>query len=144
MHRCYKVYESSPTKWFARCLYFKEQNCLWSVRAKCKKKHGFFEITKLHAKHTCFPVSETDNHSNLDCKMIGRLVHGHIKENVSYKVHDVVEDVRSLGVGISYRKGWLGRQKAIEIVYGNWETSYTLLPRFLLALQSSNPGAIVE
>ncbi|GAV90427.1 hypothetical protein CFOL_v3_33836 [Cephalotus follicularis] len=41
-------------------------------------------------------------------------------------------------------KVWMGKQKAIDEVFGNCDTSYTLLPKFMLAFQSYNQGTIME
>src|SRR3954470_9314707 len=42
----------------------------------------------------------------------------------------------------SFKKAWLVKQKAIEIVYGKWEESYQQLPRYLTALQLYSPGTV--
>ena len=47
-----------------------------------------------------------------------------------------------LGYTVSYRKAWLGKQLAIEKVYGNWEESYQKLPSLLNAMQLYVPGFI--
>ena len=49
-----------------------------------------------------------------------------------------------LGVKVSYKKSWLGKKKAAEEAYGNFNTSYQELPQFLLTIQQTNPGTIVE
>ena len=45
-------------------------------------------------------------------------------------------------VDVPYLKQWRGRNEAIEVVYGNWDESYQLLPQFLRAVKDSNPGTI--
>ncbi|CAK8562153.1 unnamed protein product [Lathyrus sativus] len=45
---------------------------------------------------------------------------------------------------LSYRKTWIARNKAIEQVYGNWESSYNELPDFLLALKKYVSGTVLE
>lgn len=41
----------------------------------------------------------------------------------------------------SYRKTWLAKTKAIELVYGNWEESYKELPRYLV-VHTYAPGTV--
>lgn len=41
---------------------------------------------------------------------------------------------------VSYKKAWMGKQKAISDVYGDWTNSYSKLPKFLSALIHFNPG----
>ncbi|KAF7812906.1 Auxin response factor 4 [Senna tora] len=45
---------------------------------------------------------------------------------------------------VSYKKAWKAKQKAIARVYGNWENSYRLLPRWLAAVSHFVPGTIVR
>ncbi|KAF7810497.1 uncharacterized protein G2W53_037240 [Senna tora] len=46
--------------------------------------------------------------------------------------------------GVSYKKACKAKQKAIARVYGNWENSYRLLPRWLAAVSHFVPGTIVR
>ncbi|GJY12322.1 hypothetical protein Tco_0381631 [Tanacetum coccineum] len=39
---------------------------------------------------------------------------------------------------------WMGKEKAIEHVFRNWDDSYTALPKFLSALQHFNRDSVVE
>nr|GEX59428.1 hypothetical protein [Tanacetum cinerariifolium] len=41
-------------------------------------------------------------------------------------------------------QAWMGKEKAIERVFGNWDDSYTALPKFLSALQHCNRESVVE
>ena len=43
----------------------------------------------------------------------------------------------------SYRKTWLAKQRALEMIHGNWEESYAELPKLLGALQSCVSGTMV-
>ncbi|KAF7827299.1 serine/threonine-protein phosphatase 7 long form-like protein [Senna tora] len=45
---------------------------------------------------------------------------------------------------VSYKKAWKAKQNAIARVYGNWENSYKLLPRWLAAVSHFVPGTIVK
>ncbi|KAL8481676.1 hypothetical protein ACS0TY_027983 [Phlomoides rotata] len=45
---------------------------------------------------------------------------------------------------VSYHMVWISIKRAVENVYGAWETSYQYLPKFMSALQGYNPGTIVE
>ncbi|XP_059288740.1 uncharacterized protein LOC132042140 [Lycium ferocissimum] len=42
------------------------------------------------------------------------------------------------------RKAQKGRKKAIEMVFGDFETSFKTLPRYMAALKYFNPGTVVE
>ncbi|KAH0668592.1 hypothetical protein KY289_023085 [Solanum tuberosum] len=61
-----------------------------------------------------------------------------LKKDVISKVHE------KFGHQVTYRKAWLGRQRAFELVYGNFEKSFSDLPKFFAAFQHFNHGTIVE
>jgi len=44
---------------------------------------------------------------------------------------------------ITYRKAWLVKQWDLDKVYGNWEESYNILPKYVQALDLFIPGTIV-
>ncbi|GJR56739.1 serine/threonine-protein phosphatase 7 long form-like protein [Tanacetum coccineum] len=54
------------------------------------------------------------------------------------------EIINKLGYTSSYKKVWMGNEKAVEHVFGNWDDSYTALPKFLSALQHFNRDSVVE
>ncbi|XP_073223511.1 uncharacterized protein [Cicer arietinum] len=60
----------------------------------------------------------------------------HLKQSLNFVVQK--SDLES------YRKAWLGKNKAIEQIYGNWEKSYNLLPRWLLVMQTFAPRTIIK
>ena len=60
-------------------------------------------------------------------------------------IKNVIEDIKKpMNYSISYKKAWHARAKAIRMVFGDWDKSYRLLPKFMHALQTSNPGTIVQ
>ncbi|XP_058746435.1 uncharacterized protein LOC131619344 [Vicia villosa] len=66
-----------------------------------------------------------------------------VDKDTSVKVKTIISHiVATYNHTPSYRKAWLAKTKAIELVYGNWEDSYKQLPRFLSALQIYAPGTI--
>ncbi|XP_038687520.1 uncharacterized protein LOC119986901 [Tripterygium wilfordii] len=44
---------------------------------------------------------------------------------------------------VSYYKAWMAKQKAMEKLFGSFEASYVVLPKFFEALKMSNPGTVV-
>ncbi|XP_073219581.1 uncharacterized protein [Cicer arietinum] len=63
----------------------------------------------------------------------------------SIKVKVIIAQIQALyNYTISYRKAWLGKNKAIEQIYGNWEESYNQLPRWLLVMRTFAPGTIIK
>ena len=68
-----------------------------------------------------------------------------VEENEQLIIPTFITFVRQeFGYTIRYRKAWLPKQWALEQVYGNWEESYNILPKYLQALQIFVPGTIVR
>lgn len=44
----------------------------------------------------------------------------------------------------TYRKAWLAKQKALANLFGDWATSYIMLPPFMESLCRENPRTVVE
>ena len=42
------------------------------------------------------------------------------------------------------KKAYLGRKRAFELIYGDWDKSFSNLPRYMAVLQHFNPGTVVE
>jgi len=64
---------------------------------------------------------------------------------LGYKVNSIITHILDkYGYTISYTKAWNAKQRAIEEIFGDWDKSYELLPRFMLGLKESNPGTIVQ
>nr|KAJ0191984.1 hypothetical protein LSAT_V11C800437780 [Lactuca sativa] len=124
---------------------YAQTGCKWQPRASKRQRIGYFEITRYIGPHTCFQYRVTQDYPNLDANLIAQETEHLIKEQPSISVPNLrVEIVDKLGYTPSYRKVWVGKQKAIDHIFGKWEESYIVLQKFLAALQYSNPGTIVE
>ncbi|XP_074342554.1 uncharacterized protein LOC141680151 [Apium graveolens] len=66
-------------------------------------------------------------------------------ESPYLKVHNIQSQITAMyNYHVSYKKAWIGKQKAISDVYGDWVTFYTKLPTFLSDLTHFNPGTIAS
>ncbi|GFZ01076.1 hypothetical protein Acr_14g0007110 [Actinidia rufa] len=111
----YHVVETNKNVWSTRC----SHDCPWKLRACLKKQHGFFEIKQYSGPHTCLHGMESLDHRNINLTFIAHL----IKTQVA--------------------KAWLGRTKAIAMVFGDWDSSYNKLSRFMRTLKLRTPGTAV-
>ena len=67
-----------------------------------------------------------------------------VQEDPGWKIASIVENVKNnTGFTVSYKKAWLGRTKAIAMIFGDWDASYEKLPRFMRTLELRNPGTAV-
>ncbi|CAI9272226.1 unnamed protein product [Lactuca saligna] len=117
----------------------------FELHASKRKRSGYFEITTYTGLHTCLHYKLSQDHPNLDASLIAMETRHLIKEQPSISIPALrAEIVENLGYTPSYKKVWVGKQKAIEHVFGNWEEFYVALPKYLGALQKFNPETIVE
>ncbi|XP_061368289.1 uncharacterized protein LOC133311282 [Gastrolobium bilobum] len=108
------VLESTPTKLSMKCCKY-EQGCQWRVRG----------------------------HRQLDAHVIASLVLGMIRKEPSVSISLVQERITHVyGFKVSYRKAWYAKQKAMAIMYGDWEESYAFLPRWCEYMLRFSPGSV--
>ncbi|GFZ02913.1 hypothetical protein Acr_15g0015210 [Actinidia rufa] len=64
-----------------------------------------------------------------------------LMEDPGWKIASIVENVKNnSGFIVSYKKVWLGRTKAIAMIFEDWDASYEKLPKFMRTLELRNPG----
>ncbi|XP_043693412.1 uncharacterized protein LOC122643903 [Telopea speciosissima] len=141
-HQQYIVLESTPSLLALKC---KNKGCLWRLRASLKKNSSScFAITKYAGPHTCVKPSINQDHAQLDAEFICSKILGMVKAQLSITPAAIQAHMaNTYDYNISYMKAWKAKQKAFEKIFGNWEESYALLPRYLNALKMTNPGTIV-
>ncbi|KAM3284271.1 hypothetical protein P3S67_023070 [Capsicum chacoense] len=81
---------------------------------------------------------DTNDSEDLPQNDIGVNLHNQFGQNVISKVHEI------FGHQVTYRKAWLGRQRAFKLVYSDFQKSFSELPKFFTAFQHFNHGTIVE
>ncbi|XP_075507588.1 uncharacterized protein LOC142544424 [Primulina tabacum] len=129
LRREYIVVESSPTIWKVKCKNWSEGgNCGWGLRASFKKILGYFMITKYGGDHTCMSTQVGIDHHNIDVNMIANTLLGIVRCDPAYEIKMCAKSLK----------------RAVELVYGTWESSVTLLPKYMGALSKYNPGTVVE
>lgn len=142
-HQNFEVVETNKRIWSIRCLKHSE-GCKWRLRAICSKKHGRFEITKYDGPHSCVYARLSQDHSQLDSNLIASEVRSVIKENPSVNIKTLQNIIlQKYSYFVHYWKVWDGKRKAIINVFGDWDESYNLLPKFLNILELTNPGTQV-
>ncbi|XP_073053514.1 uncharacterized protein [Primulina eburnea] len=144
--REYEVVESTKTLWKVSCKNKHSNiNCRWGLRASLKSKLRYFKITKYGGPHTCMSSQVGLDHHNLDKNMIAKTLVGIVRCDPSYEIKYVIQLVKDrYNYQISYGKAWYSLKRAVENVYGTWESSVRLLPRYMGDLVKYNPDTIVE
>nr|XP_012573029.1 uncharacterized protein LOC101506227 [Cicer arietinum] len=104
------------------------------------KKSELWVINKLNVPHTCTNSALPQDHMKLDSNKICQSIMQVVKVDPSIKVKVIVAQIRVLhNYTVSYKKVWMGKNKAIEQIYGNWEESCNQLPQWL----QSTPTMVV-
>ncbi|KAH7851517.1 hypothetical protein Vadar_012810 [Vaccinium darrowii] len=116
--------------------------CNWRLRATRKDGEEEWKITKYEGPHSCLAVSITPDHRMLTARYISSRILNLVREDPSLKIKVLQASVRDTtgGYNPSYDKTWLGKQIAIESIFGDWDQSYEKLLRYLAAVQHFNPG----
>nr|KYP39829.1 hypothetical protein KK1_038845 [Cajanus cajan] len=86
----------------------------------------------LKGPHTCVSSLISQDHNKLGSQMISQIIREIIEANPSTPISIIIAHIKlTMGYTISYKKGWLAKQHAIENIFGNWEESYNKLPGFI-------------
>nr|XP_025680339.1 uncharacterized protein LOC112781623 [Arachis hypogaea] len=140
----YRVYESEPTTFYAKCIEY-GNGCDWLIRVTKMQKKYCWEIRRYNGSHTCTRSSISQDHSKLDSKTVAEAIKPLVEVDPSIKVKSVIADIQSkFNYTISYRKAWLAKQQAVESIFGSWEASYEALPIWFEAMCHKEPSAVVH
>ncbi|KAH1266114.1 hypothetical protein GmHk_01G001681 [Glycine max] len=84
------------------------------------------------------------DHRQLDKHVIAQIIQPIVKTNPTVSIKTLIAKIKTfMNYTPSYKKTWLAKQKALEMIHGNWEESYAKLPKLFGALQSCVPGTVV-
>ncbi|KAH9611124.1 hypothetical protein KSS87_011978 [Heliosperma pusillum] len=143
----FKVAESKPDTVTYKCGR-SPSPCNWRLRATRKDPYSqAFTIVTYKGPHdsSCVGDMVPRDHFNLKRGFISHLIRNYVEGDWGYKVMSVVELILDkFGYKISYAKAWNEKQRAIGDIFGDWDASYEMLPRFMQGLKESNPGTVVQ
>lgn len=121
------------------------RNCLWSIKAKLERHSGYFWIKEFNNVHTCGSDALSSSSSRASSRLIGRLISDEIRVTPSKRPFEFLQDMKmDFGVDVSYRKVWMGVEKARGYVFGDYTTSFNDLLWYIDAAKSSNPSSIFD
>ncbi|XP_057755559.1 uncharacterized protein LOC130974720 [Arachis stenosperma] len=140
----YRVYESEPTTFYAKCTQY-GAGCDWLIRVTKMSRKFCWEIRRYNGSHTCTRVTISQDHSKLDSNTVAEAIKSLVEVDPSIRVKSVIAEVQAkFNYTISYRKAWLAKQKAVESIFGRWEASYEALPIWFEAMCHKEPSAVVH
>ncbi|KAI5683764.1 hypothetical protein M9H77_04992 [Catharanthus roseus] len=95
--------------------------------------HNRWEITRFVKEHTCLVQIEQNKHRNLSSKFISMSISHPVANDPEIPVSNIIQE-----------RAWYARKFAIERVFGSWDTTFNILPKYLQAVQDINPGTVYE
>ncbi|XP_020689998.1 uncharacterized protein LOC110105002 [Dendrobium catenatum] len=95
----------------ARCA---AEGCIWRVHASKLPHVSIFRIRTLTPEHSCIR-SEDGGHRQATAKWIANCIRDKLRNNLNYRPREILNDIhREYGVLITYKRAFLGREKALE------------------------------
>ncbi|RYQ90006.1 hypothetical protein Ahy_B09g096339 isoform B [Arachis hypogaea] len=106
-------------------------------------RKGVWEVKRYNGPHTCLATSISSDHRSLDYHVIATFIMPMVRANTSVNIK-VLLNARAAHFGFrpTYRRVWMAKQKAVAIIYGDWDESYNELPRWVLGVQLTMPGSV--
>ncbi|XP_062088924.1 protein FAR1-RELATED SEQUENCE 5-like [Humulus lupulus] len=134
--------KSNQTRLVVRCVV---PNCEWYMRASKYGNGDFWMVRKYVKDHTCPIDVALNDHRQATSKLVSDCVTNLLRDDATTCPKKIVAHMlRDYGVHISYFKARMAKEKALEALQGSADESYALLPSYLHALKSSNPGSVVD
>ena len=115
--------------------------CNW--RLHCSKINDTVLMVKTyHGKHTC--VRQVNN-KEADQNWLAVHVMDKLKEHPNFDAHELIKwATEKLGVTVPYMRMYRARLKAIDILGGDPEEAFKLMPKYAEMVRRTNPNSLVE
>ena len=90
--------------------------------------------------YVCATAEAEENHLQLNSRFIARQLCPVVKHMPTITVSALVEIIfQWYKYYVKYGKAWRTKQRALEIIFRNWEEAYECLPVMLNAMRAVNP-----
>ncbi|RYR13037.1 hypothetical protein Ahy_B04g070246 isoform C [Arachis hypogaea] len=138
----YKVVESDHRRYVGKCSEF-GNGCTWLIRLSLRKRKGIWEVKRYNGPHTCLATSISSDHRSLDHSVISAFIMPMVRADASVSIKVLLNATAAhFGFRPTYRRVWMAKQKAVGLIYGNWDESYSEIPRWVLGVQLTMPGSV--
>ncbi|XP_015962297.1 uncharacterized protein LOC107486259 [Arachis duranensis] len=138
----YKVVESDYHRYVGKCSEF-GNGCTWLISLSLRQCKGIWEVKRYNGPHTCLATSISSDHRSLDYHVIATFIMPMVRADASVNIKVLLNATTAhFGFRPTYRRVWMAKQKAVAIIYGDWDESYNELPRWVLGVQLTMPGTV--
>ncbi|RYQ89125.1 hypothetical protein Ahy_B09g095936 isoform B [Arachis hypogaea] len=135
----YKVLESDHRRYVGKCSEF-GNGCTWLIRLSLRKRKGVWEVKRYNGPHTCLATSISSDHRSLDYHVILAFIMPMVRADASVSIKVLLNATAAhFGFRPTYRRVWMAKQKAIALIYGDWDESYNDIPRWVLGRDGEIP-----
>ncbi|RYR72626.1 hypothetical protein Ahy_A02g006846 isoform A [Arachis hypogaea] len=98
-------------------------------------RKGIWEVKRYNGPHTCLATSISSDHRSLDYHVISAFIMPMVRADASVSIKVLLNATAAhFGFRPTYRRVWMAKQKAIALIYGDWDESYNELPRWVLGV----------
>ncbi|XP_057730484.1 uncharacterized protein LOC130945805 [Arachis stenosperma] len=119
----YKVVESDYRRYVGKCSVF-GNGCTWLIRLSLRQRKGLWEVKRYNGPHTCLATSISSDHRSLDYHVISAFIMPMVRADASVSIKVLlIATAAHFGFRPTYRRVWLAKQKAVALIYGDWDES---------------------
>ncbi|RYR12821.1 hypothetical protein Ahy_B04g070154 isoform A [Arachis hypogaea] len=117
--------------------------CTWLIRLSLRQRKGIWEVKRYNGPHTCLTTSISSDHRRLDYHVISTFIMPMVRADASVNIK-VLQNATAAYFGFrpTYRRVWMAKQKAVAVIYDDWDELYNELPRWVLGVQLTMPGSV--
>ncbi|RYR53874.1 hypothetical protein Ahy_A06g029121 isoform C [Arachis hypogaea] len=128
----YKVIKSDYRRYVGKCSEF---GSTWLIRLSLRQRKGIWEVKRYNGPHTCLATSISSDHRSLDYHVISAFIMPMVRADASVSIKVLLNATAAyFGFRPTYRRVWMAKQKAVSLIYGDWDESYNELPRWVLGV----------
>ncbi|XXG61870.1 hypothetical protein AAC387_Pa05g0364 [Persea americana] len=134
--------KTNMTKVTARC---RDQECPWRIHASIVKLGPQFKVRTYNPNHRCSRPMMGMAHRQASSVLVTEFIMDRVRQNVKLKPKEIMIDYQlESGATISYKKAYIAREMALNMIHGLYEDSFQQLPLYCKELQMSNPGTVTN
>ncbi|RYR08883.1 hypothetical protein Ahy_B05g076746 isoform C [Arachis hypogaea] len=112
----------------------------YSIR---RGRKGIWEVKRYNGPHTCLATSISSDHRSLDHSVISAFIMPMVRADASVSIKVLLNATAAhFGFRPTYRRVWMAKQKAVGLIYGDWDESYSEIPRWVLGVQLTMTGTV--
>ncbi|KAI8571875.1 hypothetical protein RHMOL_Rhmol01G0153800 [Rhododendron molle] len=121
------------------------ERCGWQVHAIVNRTNGVFQIKKCHNEHNCGSTYRTNKHKRVSSRLIANEIVGIVEKKPKTSPIDMLDwFTDKYGLDLCYHSAWLGVEKAMGGLYGDYEGSFDRLRWYVEAARATNLGSVLR